>query len=121
MAGITLVTNQDASTAMENVKKVGRRLGYAVTDVNEFEVALQKGNAIAGIFLGAIFPHYIFRVVVRKNPDKTVEIDIERNNPRFTGGALAVGRIKSHAQEVADKIAEAIVEQRGEILRRAMF
>jgi hypothetical protein len=118
MPGITLVTNQDARLAMQNVKKVANRLDYSVTAVSESELALHKGNPITGTLLGAFFPYSRLRVLIRTNPDKTVEIDILRNSPWWTGGALGVKRTKDRAEEFADGIADAIREQHGEILRR---
>jgi hypothetical protein len=121
MPGIILVTNQDADTVKQGVEKVARRLGYTVSNVGEWELALQRGSAFASVLLGAIFPYCNFRAVIRKNPDKTVEIDIERNSPRLTAGSMGVNRLKGLAQELADKIAEDIVSRQGEILRRDTF
>jgi hypothetical protein len=121
MPGIILATNQDAEAAKQAVEKVARRLGYTVNNVGEWELALQKGSAIASVLLGAIFPYCNFRAVIRKNADKTVEIDLERNSPRLTAGTMGVNRLKGLAQELADRIAEEIVSQRGEILRRDTF
>jgi hypothetical protein len=121
MAGIILVTNLDAAAVMQAVKKVARRHDFTVADVNESEVSLQKGSRIAGVLLGAFFPFCDFRAVARTNADKTVELDIEHNSPRVTSGSMGVKRVKAQAQELADKVAEEIVAQRGEVLRRDVF
>jgi hypothetical protein len=121
MPGIILVTDHDAAAVKQSVQKVARRLAYTVAEVGEWEFSLQKGNVIVGVFLGAFFPYCNFSVVIRKNPDATVEIDIERNSPGLTAGRMGLSRVKSNAQELADKIAEDIVSQRGRILRRDTF
>jgi hypothetical protein len=121
MAGIILVTNQDAAAVKEAVKKVARRLDFTIADVGDGEISLRKGSRIAGALLGAFFPFCDLRAIVRTNPDKTVEIDIQHNSPRVTGGSMGVSRVKAQAQELADKLAEDIIAQRGEILRRDTF
>ena len=120
MAGFILRTDLDAERALRTVKDVARNLKFSVNEVDDWELSVQKGNLALSIFIGAFVAYCNFRVSIHGRKDNSVEIEIERNSPWWTG-ILGVSRVKSRAKELADRIEDAILDQRGEILKRGTF
>ena len=120
MAGFSLLTNLDADAAIRALKKAARHLEFSVTPVNDREFSVEKGSALASVVLGGLAARCNFRVSIEDRPEKRIEIVLERNHPWWFG-SLGVNRIKGLAKEFVDKMEQALIEERGEILKREAF
>src|SRR5262245_47979675 len=120
MAGFMIRTDMDADDALKTARKAARNSGFATERVNEWELSATKGNLLASIFLGAFIAYCDFRLFVEEGKKKSIEINLERNAPWWTG-LNGVNRVKNQAKALADAIEETIRDAGGEVLKRAEF
>src|SRR5437870_3258237 len=101
MPGFSLRTNLDADMALQISKQVAQRLDYSVTPLGDRELGVQKGSRIMSMVLRPLFRLSDFPITINRRQDNSVEIDINRNAPGWTG-IIAVKRATARAQELAD-------------------
>jgi hypothetical protein len=120
MPGIRLVTSLSPRLVLDTAHQVARNLDFTARPVSEKELAVQRGNFAASLFLGALFPYCNFRIRVDRLALGQTEIAIERNHPWWSG-PTGIGRIKEYARELADALEQSILQRRGEVLSRDVF
>jgi hypothetical protein len=116
MAGTTILTDLDPKDALKIVKGAAKELNFTVTRVDDFELRLERGSLVLSILLGAFIAYCDFRVIVDEGRKK-VRIDIERNNPWWTGW-IGVSRVTSLAKQLGDLIEQDIEDADGKVYGR---
>jgi hypothetical protein len=121
MAGFLLLTDMEPKQVRKTIVRVGRRLGFSVDEEDDWDLRLQQGNLALSILLGAFIAYCNFRVSINEGrKEGTVEIEIERNSPWWTG-FIGVGRVKKRAKELADELGDEIEDQGFKILKEGEF
>jgi hypothetical protein len=120
MAGSSIVTDMDRETAVRLVGTVARDEGFSVERVEDDELKVGQGNLIASIFLGAFIAYCDFKVVFHPEPGNRVEIEMNRNNPWWTG-IIGIGRVKNIFKKLVDAIEEEIEAAGGRIINSEDF
>jgi hypothetical protein len=120
MAGIRILTDLEGTAAMDTVRGVARRHGFAVSRTDEWELLVQKGSLTASIFVGAFVAYCYFPVRFYCERPGETEIEIERNSPWWTG-ILGVNRVKNWAKTLADSVEDALEDQGWQVLKRREY
>jgi hypothetical protein len=121
MAGFFLLTDMEPAKVRKAVARLGRRLGFAVHQPEDWEFELTQGNLLLSIFLGAFIAYCDFRVTINEGRrEGTVEIEIERNRPWWTGW-LGVSRVKKRAKQLADELGDEIEDLGCRVLKEKEF
>lgn len=120
MAGSVIVTDMEVNKAMKLVRFVAKEEGYAVRRIEEDELTIRKGDLASSIFLGAFVAYCFFNARFDFDRQGGVEIELERNNPWWTG-FIGVGRVKSAFKKLIDAIEDEIEHAGHRILRSEDF
>lgn len=113
MASITIVTDLNVKEALRTVKNIAKDLDFAVSQVDDLELLVTKGNLFVSILAGAFVAYCKFHVFIEEGRDR-IRIVIKRNSPWWTG-IIGVNRVKSLAKKLADGIEDEIEEQGGNL------
>jgi hypothetical protein len=121
MAGHIIVTNLSEKAAEKLARGVARDLDFGIVREDDFTFSAGKGNLVVSILLGAFIAYCNFLVEIAPGKyDGEVEIIINRNSPWWTG-IIGINRVKKRAKELAGKIADAIEDDGGEVIKVKEF
>lgn len=120
MAGTAIITDLGLEKTVDLVVRAAEHKGFAVHDIADDEVRLQKGNLAMSILLGAIIAYCNFTVHFKKLRGDDVEILLERNRPWWTGW-IGLIRVKNHAKALVEEILDELEDVGGAIIRHEDF
>jgi hypothetical protein len=117
MAAILIVTNAQPELARDMSVQIAQSMGYSTQQIADWSFAVQQGNLVASIFLGAFIAYCDFKLHVSGPGDGTVHIVLERNNPWWTG-YIGCSRVKGRANDLMNAIHNTLGQQGYAILDR---
>jgi hypothetical protein len=117
MAGFKLVTDLDPDRALQAAWRAAQDLGFRLSPIEGAAFHAKKGHAVLSAVVGPVSPYCNFKVTAARYGDGTTDVVIETNRPWLTSGMIGVRRVQAQAQELADKVEEALGRE-GKVMER---
>jgi hypothetical protein len=122
MPGQKLLTQLDSQTCLKVAWRTAQDLGFTLTPIEDDSkrFTATKGSLIASVLAGPFAPQCVFQVTAERYPD-SVEVSLERNEPRLIAGKIGADKVKRQADELFAAIVAAVEKAGGSIKERKEY
>jgi hypothetical protein len=117
MAGIKLVIDMEPEKSLKLAWRVAQDMAFELTPIKDLAFQASKGHFLWSMLAGAAAPHCKFNFSAHRYDDGTTDVMLERNGA-LTSGLLGLRRIKTEADALMQKLAEAIQQNGGKVIER---